>query len=120
METVLRIHGNHAIYIARDGAEAVEKAKQCKTDVIFLDIALPIVTGLDVARMLSDQGDKKPLLIAISGYGTSEDRAAAYKAGFDHFFTKPVGSADLLHILEKKENYLFITKREPDSKTGHP
>ena len=108
---VLGLHG-HTIHVAHDGMTAVAKAKQFKPDVVLLDVAMRRMTGLDVARILTDQADKKPLLIAISGYGTNEDRTTAYKAGFDHFFIKPMNPADVQHILEEKENYLFISKRE--------
>jgi CheY-like chemotaxis protein len=111
MGQLLGLYG-HTIYLAYDGKEAMEKAKRCKPDVVLLDIALPKITGLDVARILSDQGDRKPLLIAISGYCSKEDKAKAYKAGFDHFLAKPVDPGDLRHILEEEENYLFISKRE--------
>jgi CheY-like chemotaxis protein len=107
----LGLHG-HTFYLANDGKEAMEKAKRCKPDVIFIDVGLPRMTGLDLARILSDQGDKKPLLIALSGFCSKEEKAKAYKAGFDHFFGNPMDSDDLLHILEEKENYLFISKRE--------
>ena len=103
----------HDIYFAHDGNEALAKAKRCKPDVVFIDVALPTMTGLDLARILSDQADKKPLLVALSGFSSKEDKAKAYKVGFDHFFKKPMEPDDVLHILdEEKENYLFISKRE--------
>ncbi len=109
---LLGLYG-HTIHLAYDGNEALEKAKRFKPDVVFLDVAMPKMTGLDVARILSDQGDKKPLLVAISGFCSKEDKTKAYKAGFDHFFAKPIDTNDLLHILEEEqENYLFISKRE--------
>ena len=99
----------HSIHIAHDGIEAMEKAKRCKPDVVLLDIEMPKMSGLDVARRLSDQGDKRPMLIAISGFCSAEDEAEAYKAGFDHFFAKPIDTEALLHILEETESYLFIS-----------
>ena len=78
-----------------------------------MDVAMPRMSGLDVAKLLSEQGDKKPLLIAISGYCSREDKAAAFKAGFDHFFAKPCDPIHLLHVLEQEENLLVVTKRQP-------
>jgi CheY-like chemotaxis protein len=108
---LLRFYG-HSIHLAYNGQEAIEVAKRHKPDVVLMDVALPKMTGLDVARILSKQGDKKPLLVAISGYSSHEEKAKAYKAGFDHFFAKPISASDLLRILEEKENYLFLSKRE--------
>lgn len=108
---VLGLHG-HTIHLAHNGLEAMVKAKRFKPDVVLLDVAMPKMTGLDLARILSEQDDKKPLLVAITGFASREDKARAYKAGCDHFFTKPIDPRELLQILEEKENYLFISKRE--------
>jgi CheY-like chemotaxis protein len=89
----------HTIHLAHDGNEAMEKARRCEPDVVLMEMALPKITGLDVARILSNQGDKKPLLIAVSGFCSNEDKAKAYKAGFDHFVAKPMDPNDMLHIL---------------------
>ena len=107
---MLGLHG-YTIHLAHDGAEAIEKAERFKPDAILLDVAMPKITGLDVARILSEQGDTKPLLIAISGSCSKEDKAKAYKAGFDHFFGKPIDTAALVQILDEQENYLLIAKR---------
>ncbi len=107
---MLKMYG-HATHLAFDGEEAMLAVKKHKPDVILLDVQLPKVSGLDVARMLVEQGDKKPLLIAISGYCTTADKAAAYKVGFDHFFAKPMDPNDLCYVLEEQENHIFISKR---------
>jgi len=114
LDPFLGLHG-HIIHLANDGREAMEKAKRCKPDVIFIDVELPKMTGLDLARIRSDQGDKKPLLVALSGFSSKEEKVKACKAGLDHFFAKPMDPDDLLHVMEEKENYLFISKRELDA-----
>lgn len=108
---LLGLYG-HTIHLAHDGKEALAKAKRYKPDVVLLDVSMPKITGLDVARILSEQADGRPLLIALSGFCSQEDKAKAYKAGFDHFFTKPIDPRDLLLVLEEEENYLFISKQE--------
>jgi CheY-like chemotaxis protein len=107
---VLGFHG-HKIHFARNGLEAMEKTRRINPDVVLLDVAMPRMTGLDVARILSEQDAHKPLLIALSGFCANGDKAKAYKAGFDHFFAKPTDASALLQILELRENSLLVAKR---------
>ena len=60
-------------------------------DVVLLDIGLPKLDGLEVARRLRESGEgPRPLLVAMTGFGQAEDRARTAAAGFDHHLTKPV------------------------------
>ena len=95
---LLKMHG-HLVDVVHDGLLALETARSGKADVALLDAAMPKMTGLEVASILSGFDDK-PLLICVSGFASSEDRAKAFSAGFDHFFTKPVDIAAILEVLE--------------------
>ena len=60
-------------------------------DVVLLDIGLPKLDGLEVARRLRERAEgPRPLLVAMTGFGQAEDRARTAAAGFDHHLTKPV------------------------------
>jgi CheY-like chemotaxis protein len=90
-------NGGHEVAVAYDGVTALERARAFAPDVVLLDIGLPGKSGFEVARALrEDAGDGRPLLVAITGYGRAEDRAACVAAGFDHHFVKPVESGTLL------------------------
>jgi len=85
---------------ATTGLEALRIAKEYRPDLVLLDIGLPGMNGYDVARALRrDLGDGKIVLIAVSGYGASEDRQLAMEAGFDAHFVKPMEIADLQDFL---------------------
>ena len=72
-------------------AEGIEKAKLAHYDAILLDIGLPEVDGYEVARRLrNDPPSDHLLLIAVTGYGTAEDRERSREVGFDHHLVKPV------------------------------
>jgi CheY-like chemotaxis protein len=86
--------------IARDGVEALRAARETDPDVALLDIAMPKLGGLDVARQIRAAGGTRPLLIAVSGYCQPGDRSAAMNAGFDYFFAKPFEPEALLTVLE--------------------
>jgi CheY-like chemotaxis protein len=86
---LLDIEG-HAAHIAHTGAEALQVAQSQPLDVVFLDIGLPDMTGYDVARRLRLlPGMQKTLLVALTGWGTQDDRQRTRDAGFDRHLTKP-------------------------------
>jgi CheY-like chemotaxis protein len=86
---LLDIEG-HAAHIAHNGAEALQVAQSRPLDVVFLDIGLPDMTGYDVARrMRLLPGMQKTLLVALTGWGTQDDRQRTRDAGFDRHLTKP-------------------------------
>jgi CheY-like chemotaxis protein len=96
----------HEIRTAYDGLEAVRSAQAFEPDVVFLDIGLPKMSGYEVAQTLRrQQGERRPTLIAISGWGQEADRKRSQEAGFDRHLVKPVDPAEifsLLHALQTK------------------
>jgi PAS domain S-box-containing protein len=81
----------HEVRVAHDGLAAVTAAREMNPDVVLLDIGLPHLDGLEVARRLRARAEgRRPLLVAITGFGQAEDRARTAAAGFDHHLTKPV------------------------------
>ena len=94
---LLDIEG-HAAHIAHTGAEALQVAQAQALDVVFLDIGLPDMSGYDVARRLRMlPGMQKTMLVALTGWGTQDDRQRTRDAGFDRHLTKP---AELLAVEE--------------------
>jgi PAS domain S-box-containing protein len=89
----------HVARVAYSSAEALDGAPRFMPDIALLDIGLPDVDGYELARQLRRKGDTKPLLIAITGYGQTEDRLRAQSAGFDYHFVKPVNIDSLLKLL---------------------
>jgi signal transduction histidine kinase/CheY-like chemotaxis protein len=86
---------------AETASEAIDLATKVHPDVAVLDIGLPDVNGFDLARSLRAlPGGAWIRLIAVTGYGREQDKAAARAAGFDAFFAKPVDIPTLLHAME--------------------
>jgi two-component system CheB/CheR fusion protein len=84
-------HAGCAVAVAFDGAQALQRYAQARQRVVLLDIGLPDLSGLEVARRLRQQAAGAPLaLIAISGWGQPSDREATTRAGFDDHLVKPV------------------------------
>jgi CheY-like chemotaxis protein len=87
---------------AETAKEAIAVATAVQPDVAVLDIGLPDINGFDLARSLRAlPGGGWIRLIALTGYGREQDKAAARAAGFDAFFAKPVDMPTLLDAIER-------------------
>jgi CheY-like chemotaxis protein len=92
---------------AVNGREALEQAAALKPDLILLDISLPEVDGLTVARALRATPDlQQPLVVALTAHAMDGDRAKALEAGCDEFMTKPIDVPQFIptirRILERR------------------
>jgi PAS domain S-box-containing protein len=100
LATLLQFAG-HETFAAHDGLAAVEAAATRDPDVILLDIGLPVLNGYEAARRIREQQGQKrrPLLVALTGWGQDEDRRRSEEAGFDAHLVKPVDDAVLGRLL---------------------
>ncbi len=101
LRALLELMG-HRVETAPDGARGLEKALALDPDVALIDLGLPGMSGFDVARRLrASSAGPSIYLVALTGYGSSEDRTRALEAGFDEHVTKPVSPAALEQLLAK-------------------
>jgi CheY-like chemotaxis protein len=85
---------------AGDGQEALDLIERVAPDIVIMDVGLPKVDGLEVARRVrGNPRHARVRLIALTGYGLASDRQATAQAGFDHHLVKPVQPADLFKVL---------------------
>jgi two-component system CheB/CheR fusion protein len=87
---VLLAQGHNA-RAAYGGKEAIQLATHQSFDVALVDIGMPTVDGLEVARQIaSSHAGKHTLLVAVTGWGANADRDRSRQAGFAYHLTKPV------------------------------
>lgn len=92
----------HIVEQAHDGVTALRLAGEFAPDVILLDLVMPGMDGLDVARHLrAARWVKRPGIFAVTAFGQQAFRDAAASAGFDGYITKPVSAQDLSAILDQ-------------------
>ncbi len=85
---------------AHDGPDALRVAQAYQPDLIFMDIGLPGLTGHEVvARMRGELGMTDAYIVALSGYGTEEDRRKSFESGFDTHLVKPLDPSQLPQLL---------------------
>jgi PAS domain S-box-containing protein len=90
----------HEVFIEHESLRALELARSARPDACLLDIGLPEIDGIELARRLRAQPETAhSVLIAISGYGQDHDRRNAIEAGFAHHLVKPVEIERLAQLL---------------------
>ncbi len=100
LEALLGMDG-FAVTTAYDGVAAVAQARASAPDIVVMDIGMPGMDGYDAARQIRKQpGGDKIMLIALTGWGQSNDRKRATEAGFDHHLVKPVDYELLMKCLD--------------------
>ncbi len=99
---VLQKLGYHAD-IAQNGTEVIKALEQNPYDVLFLDVQMPEMDGLECARQicLRWNRDKRPVIIAITGNALIGDREKCLAAGMDDYISKPVRTVELQNALER-------------------
>ena len=102
LETIseLLTHEGLDVHACADGAEVFSLCEQVDPDTVLLDLNMPGIDGLKVARQLRRMLVDRPLrLVALTGHGSWELRKKAMDAGFDEFLTKPVSINALVRAL---------------------
>jgi CheY-like chemotaxis protein len=91
----------HEVRTVYSGEEAVDIVRLYRPEVILLDLGLPGMSGLEVARHIrATPSTKDVTLVAVTGWGQPQDRARTADAGFDFHFTKPVDVLQLSTAIE--------------------
>ena len=85
----------HAVTVAENGADAIEKAKSADFDLILMDIQMPIKDGHDACRAIRtlDHPNAKLPIVAMTAHAQDSDRERALDAGMDGFVTKPIDAS---------------------------
>jgi two-component system CheB/CheR fusion protein len=87
-------------HTASTGPTGLELINELRPDVALVDVGLPGLDGLELARLLrQDSRNSNIMLIALTGYGQREDRKATRDAGFDTHLVKPVDVEALFNLL---------------------
>jgi CheY-like chemotaxis protein len=93
--------GGAEVQVAHDGMSALEMAASFQPAMIFLDIGMPGMDGHEVARRIrKDASLASMVLVALTGWGSVEDRRRSAEAGFDHHLVKPVTLEALQEVLK--------------------
>lgn len=87
---LLQLSG-HEVHIVHDGQRALETIDLIRPDIALLDIGMPKLSGYEVAQKVREaEWGKRVVLVAITGWGQTEDKERARESGFDYHWVKPI------------------------------
>jgi CheY-like chemotaxis protein len=117
MAELLRLLG-HEVFVAGSGVEALPYAEKNSPDAVLLDIGLPGMSGWEIAqRIQAFPGGRRPLLVAITGYGQEADRERSRAAGIHFHLVKPVDPEELEQLL-RRFHAILPRSPGPGNETG--
>lgn len=88
---------------ANDGQEAIKKCEENDFDLVFMDIQMPIMNGLNATQVIrsSDRRNATTPIIALTAHALADEKDAIMKAGMNDYITKPINEEQLKSILGK-------------------
>ena len=98
--TALLKANGFAVTVATSGEEALDLVKTAEFGLMLLDLRLPGIDGLTVARTVRSSSDHpQPVIVAVTASAMKTDVAAALEAGCDAFVSKPINTRTLIPLL---------------------
>jgi CheY-like chemotaxis protein len=84
-----------------NGIEVLRALERQHYDIVFMDIKMPEMDGVEATRIIRQRWPNGPKIIALTAYGLEGDREKFIEAGMDDYISKPVKKEDLAGMLEK-------------------
>jgi DNA-binding response OmpR family regulator len=110
-------HSGYTVDTARTGADAIALAAVQSPDLAILDLQLPDMSGLEVARTLRRAAATASIpLIALTGHGTAEDARDAREAGIARLFVKPCEPPELLAAIKEMLTGTIRDRARPEGR----
>ncbi len=99
--TTLEDVAEFELHEAADGVEALEIAQRERPGLVFLDVDMPRLDGIEACRRLrEDEQNEMTIVMLTAAHGDSVERSAE-EAGADLFLTKPFSPLDLLRLVDR-------------------
>jgi PAS domain S-box-containing protein len=103
--TKLLTKAGHEVVTVRDGREAVERVKSGRFDLIFMDLQMPEIDGLEAAARIRAHEitlrDRRTPIVALTANARTDDRDHCLNSGMDGYLVKPVEIRSLLAVVER-------------------
>jgi CheY-like chemotaxis protein len=105
----------HSVYSAFDGKEALKMYRELKPDIIFLDIIMPELDGIELARQIR-QSDPNQIIIVISASNDIEKISQSIEIGVNSFIQKPIDTKKIIDLLSNITS-MVTKKKKIETKT---
>jgi len=101
MVDILTCHGFEVLE-ARDGEEGIQIAREKKPDLILLDMQMPVMDGIQAAKLLKQDPETRSIkILAVTSFAMKGDRERILAAGADEYIAKPINTRELPRIVKK-------------------
>lgn len=91
----------YPVQVASNGREGLAQVRDWQPDVVFMDVRMPVMDGLEMARLIRAASlPKQPLLVALTGFGQKEDIDRSLQAGANAHLVKPADPIRLKALIE--------------------
>jgi CheY-like chemotaxis protein len=100
MLELLNSIGYNNIVLTEDGLETYNKLVNDTFDIAFVDLKMPIMSGITAVVKYKEKCDKSTVIIAVTASLSSDVKKQCYDAGMDGFIAKPIDKKDLETIME--------------------
>ncbi len=93
----------YASDLAVNGKEAIKAVKRQRYDVVFMDVQMPEVDGLEATRRIGEMlaSSERPYIVALTANAMKEDREACMAAGMEDYLSKPIRQPEIKAVLER-------------------
>lgn len=105
----------HRVVVASNGQEIIEKLQYEKFELIFMDIQMPELNGIEAVRIIrrTFPADQIPVIVAVTANALKGDRELCLAAGMDEYLTKPIKNRDLAEVIDR---FFGVEKAIADSR----
>jgi len=98
--------------LAENGRVVTEMANLKEYDLIFMDVQMPEMDGLEATRLIRKYMEVQPMIIAMTANAMKEDKDECLSAGMDDFLSKPVKLEEIVNMLTKSSNIINANKTD--------
>jgi len=95
--------------IAVDGLQVLARCAEKKYDLIFMDMQMPEMDGIEATRKIRAEIEHQPIIVAVTANSFVEDRERCIKSGMNDFLSKPFDNVQLVSLLQR----IFISQSSP-------
>ena len=101
MHLILTREG-HTVDVAGNGLEALDAVKQNRFDIVFMDLHMPDMDGMEASRQIRawEKGDSHTFIVALTASYLPEIGEALFEAGMDNYISKPLDVAQVQRLLK--------------------
>ena len=98
--------------VAENGVIALQQLQQSSYDMILMDVQMPEMDGLEATRLIRQNPNLQPVIIAMTANAMKEDKEACLQAGMDDYISKPIRMEQLVQTLSKWSQFIQNRKKQ--------